>query len=209
MSKWSTILRIGRKVVDNPATRSVGRSVISPAKTLSTAGSAVKSATIGAGVGYVGWQALVNDKPVVRTVADVAIGSDNVDAVVDTTSNVVNKTGELVRGTGEAISNVAEGAKQSTSMLCGISNFMQNMTGGQGGNMFSNFFSNIFKGNVSGLSIAGLLAAGLMIFGRTGFLGKIGGVLLAMMLIGNNSRLAQTPVAAQVAPEQQSGGIRR
>lgn len=209
MSKWSTILRIGRKVVDNPATRSVGRSVISPAKTLSTAGSAVKSATIGAGVGYVGWQALVNDKPVVRTVADVAIGSENVDAVVDTTSNVVNKTGELVRGTGEAISSVAEGARQSTSMIDGISDFMQNMTGGQGGNMFSNFFSNIFKGNVSGLSIAGLLAAGLMIFGRTGFLGKIGGVLLAMMLIGNNSRITQAPVTAQVAPEQQSGGIRR
>lgn len=209
MSKWSTILRIGRKVVDNPATRSVGRSVISPAKTLSTAGSAVKSATIGAGVGYVGWQALVNDKPVVRTVADVAIGSENVDAVVDTTSNVVNKTGELVHSTGEAISSVAEGARQSTSMLGGISDFMQNMTGGQGGNMFSNFFSNIFKGNVSGLSIAGLLAAGLMIFGRTGFLGKIGGVLLAMMLIGNNSRIAQSPVTAQVTPEQQSGGIRR
>ncbi len=209
MSKWSTILRIGRKVVDNPATRSLGRSVVSPAKTLSTAGSAVKSATIGAGVGYVGWQTLVNDKPVVRTVADVAIGSENVDAVVDATSNVVNKTGELVRGTGEAISNVAEGAKQSTNMLGGISDFMQNMTGGQGGNMFSNFFSNIFKGNVSGLSIAGLLAAGLMIFGRTGFLGKIGGVLLAMMLIGNNSRIAQTPVTAQAVPEQQSGGIRR
>lgn len=209
MSKWSTILRIGRKVVDNPATRSVGRSVVSPAKTLSTAGSAVKSATIGAGVGYVGWQALVNDKPVVRTVADVAIGSENVDAVVDTTSNVADKAGDLIRGTGEAISNVAEGAKQSTSMLGGISDFMQNMSGGHGGDMFSNLFSNIFKGNVSGLSIAGLLAAGLMIFGRTGFLGKIGGVLLAMMLIGNNSRIAQTPVAAQVAPEQQLGGLRR
>ncbi len=169
----------------------------------------MKNATVGAGVGYVGWQALVNDKPVVRTVADVAIGSDNVDAVVYTTSNVVNKTGELVRGTGEAISNVAEGAKQSTSMLGGISDFMQNMTGGQGGDMFSNFFSNIFKGNVSGMSIAGLLAAGLMIFGRTGFLGKIGGVLLAMMLIGNNSRLAQTPATAQGASEQQSGGMRR
>ncbi len=209
MSKWSTILRIGRKAVDNPATRSLGRAVVSPAKTLSTAGSAVKNATVGAGVGYVGWQTLVNDKPVARTVADVAIGPENVDAVVDTTSSVVDKAGELVRGTGEAISNVAEGAKQSTSVLGGISDFMQNMTGGQGGNMFSNFFSNIFKGNVSGMSIAGLLAAGLMIFGRTGFLGKIGGVLLAMMLIGNNSRLAQTPATAQSASEQQSGGMRR
>lgn len=209
MSKWATILRIGRKAVDNPATRSLGRAVTSPAKTLNTAGSAVKNAAVGAGVGYVGWQALVNDKPVVRTVADVAIGPENVDAVVDATSNVVDKAGELVRDTGEAISNVAEGAKQSTSMLGGISDFMQNMTEGHGGDMFSNLFSNIFKGNVSGLGIAGLLAAGLMIFGRTGFLGKIAGVLLAMMLIGNNSRLAQAPATAQVTPEQPSGGMRR
>lgn len=209
MSKWSTILRIGRKAVDNPATRSLGRSVVSPARTLTTAGSAVKTATIGAGVGYVGWQALVNDKPVVRTIADVAIGPENVDTVVETTSNAVDKAGELVRGTGEAISSVSEGARQSTSVLGGISDFMHNMNGGQGGNMFSNFFSNIFSGNVSGMSIAGLLAAGLMIFGRTGFLGKIAGALLAMMLIGNNSHLAQVTATAQATPEQQSGGMRR
>ncbi len=209
MGKWSTILRIGRRAVDNPATRSIGRSVVSPAKTLTTAGSAVKNATIGAGVGYVGWQALVNDKPIVRTVADVAIGSDNVDAVVDTASNAVDKAGEIVRGTTEAIGNVSEGARQSTSVLGGISDFMHNMNGGQGGNMFGNFFSNIFSGNVSGMSIAGLLAAGLMIFGRTGFLGKIAGALLAMMLIGNNSRLTQATATAQATSEQQSGGMRR
>lgn len=205
MSKWSTILRVGRTVVNNPATRSIGRTVVSPARTMSMAGSAVKNATLGAGVGYVGWQALVNDKPVARTIADIAIGSDNVDAVVDTTSNVVEKTSELVKGTGEAISNVSDTAKQSGSIMNGISDFMHNMNGGQGGSMFGNFFSNIFSGNVSGMSIAGLLAAGLMIFGRTGFLGKIAGALLAMMLIGNNSRLAQ----AQVTPEQPSVGMRR
>lgn len=65
--------------------------------------------------------------------------------------------------------------------------------------MLGNFFANIAKGNVSGLSIVGLLAAGVMIFGRFGWLGKIGGMLLAMMLIGNNSKVtqAQTPQMSQ------------
>lgn len=209
MSKWSTILRLGKSVVSNPATRSVGRSVVSPVRTMQAAGTAVKTATIGAGVGYVGWQALVNDKPVARTVADIAIGEKNVDSVVETTSAVTEKVGDIAKSTGEALGSVSEGVRQSGSVLDGISSFMRDMTGGQGGNMFSNFFSNIFKGNVSGMSIAGLLAAGLMIFGRTGFLAKIGGALLAMMLIGNNSRISQPRTSQPAAPEQQSGGMRR
>ncbi len=209
MSKWSTILRLGKNVVNNPVTRSAGRSIASPAKTMQTAGTAAKTATIGAGVGYVGWQALVNDKPVARTVADIAIGEKNVDAVVETTSAVTEKVGDIAKSTGEALGSVSEGVRQSGSALGGISDFMNGMSGGQGGNMFSNFFSNICNGNVSGMSIAGLLAAGLMIFGRTGFLGKIGGILLAMMLIGNNSRISQAQASQPVAPEQQSGGIRR
>ncbi len=74
-----------------------------------------------------------------------------------------------------------------------------------GADMFGNFFSNIGKGNVSGLSIVGLLAAGLMIFGRFGWLGKIGGALLAMMLIGNNSRVAQVQENLQADNRQQGG----
>jgi hypothetical protein len=84
---------------------------------------------------------------------------------------------------------------------------MRNVSGGEGGNMFGNLFSNIFSGNVSGLSIVGLLAAGLMIFSHTGWLGKIGGALLAMALIGNNSKRVVTP---QISTEtQQSSGLRR
>lgn len=209
MGKWSTILKLGKNVVNNPATRSAGRAIVSPAKTLQAAGTAAKTATIGAGVGYVGWQALVNDKPIARTVADIVIGEKNVDAVVETTSAVTEKVGDIAKSTGEALGNVSEGVRQSGSALGGISDFMSGMGGGQGGNMFGNFFSNIFKGNVSGMSIAGLLAAGLMIFGRTGFLGKIGGILLAMMLIGNNSKIAQPQTSQPVMPEQQSGGMRR
>ena len=53
--------------------------------------------------------------------------------------------------------------------------------------MFSNFFSNLGNGKVSGLGIGALIASAYMIFGRTGLLGKIGGALMAMMMIGNNS----------------------
>ena len=70
-------------------------------------------------------------------------------------------------------------------------------------NMFANFFNNISSGKVSGLSIGGLIAAGYMLFGRTGLLGKIGGALLTMMLIGGNSR-QQTPAVTQTAAPQQT-----
>lgn len=55
--------------------------------------------------------------------------------------------------------------------------------------MFGNFFGNLAKGNVSGLSIAGLVAAAFLTFGRFGWLGKIAGAMLGMMLIGNNSNM--------------------
>ena len=78
-------------------------------------------------------------------------------------------------------------------------------------------FSNIGKGNVSGLSVVGLVAAAFMVFGRFGWLGKIAGALLGMMIIGNNSKAMQAlPQSgshsnAQIQPEQetQSKGMRR
>ena len=148
MGKWSAILRAGKSVVVNPVTRSLGRSVASPARTMATAGTAVKTATLGAGVGYIGWQALVNDKPVARTVADVAIGEKNVDSIVDTTSNTVDGVREV---TGTAVQSM----NNANSAFDGISDFMRNLSGGGTSNMFGNFFSNLFSGNVSGMSMVG------------------------------------------------------
>ena len=65
------------------------------------------------------------------------------------------------------------------------------MTNGNGGNMFGNFFSNLFSGNVSGMSMLGLIASAFLIFGRFGWMGKIAGALLGMMMIGNNATLQQ------------------
>ena len=85
--------------------------------------------------------------------------------------------------------------------------------------MIGNFFGNLGRGNVSGLSIAGLVAAAFLVFGRFGWLGKIAGALLGMMLIGNNSGITrmssqESAVRAQpqVAPEEEQvrpGGMRR
>jgi len=198
MGKWASILRAGRTVAGSTG-RTVGGAVLHPQRTLVGAGRAVKTATVGAGIGYVGWEALVNDKPVARTVADVAIGSDNVDKVVERTGDAVDSVSDTVSNAKAAISGVNQATQQANSTFGGISDFLRNIFGGNGTDMFGNFFANIAKGNVSGLSIVGLLAAGVMIFGRFGWLGKIGGMLLAMMLIGNNSKVtqAQTPQMAQ------------
>ena len=85
--------------------------------------------------------------------------------------------------------------------------------------MFGNFFRNLGSGNVSGLSIAGLIAAAFLIFGRFGWLGKIAGAFLGMMLIGNNAGVFRTPETENVqrtrtpdfsAGEQaHGGGMRR
>lgn len=205
MGKWSTILKGGKYVINNSATRSLGGAVIHPQRTLAGAGKALKSATVGAGLGYLGWESLVNDKPVVRTVADITIGKDNVDAVVDTASKTVDSVQDAVRDVKKSVSGLNGTVQQANSTFGGISDFLKNVCGGNGTDMFSNFFSNIGKGNVSGLSIVGLLAAGLMIFGRFGWLGKIGGALLAMMLIGNNSRMAQVQENPQADNQLQSG----
>mgnify|MGYP000028387351 CR=1 FL=1 len=51
---------------------------------------------------------------------------------------------------------------------------------------------------MSGLSIAGLVAAAFLIFGRFGWLGKIAGAFLGMMLIGNNAGVFRTPETENV-----------
>ena len=70
-----------------------------------------------------------------------------------------------------------------------MSGFLRAMFSGHGGDMFGNFFSNIGKGNVSGLSLIGLIVSSLLVFGRFGWLGKIAGAVLGMMMIGNNANL--------------------
>ena len=207
MGVWSTLLKYGGKAAKGVGTataatgKSMGKAVLHPSQTLRGAGQAVKTATIGGAVGYVGWEKLTTDKSVVRIVSD----ADGVR--------------ELTGKAGEAVSSVSGAVTGIDNKLNGVSNFLRQASGGGGLDMFGNFFRNLGSGNVSGLSIAGLVAAAFLIFGRFGWLGKIAGAFLGMMLIGNNAGVFRTPETENVqrtrtpdfsAGEQaHGGGMRR
>ena len=60
--------------------------------------------------------------------------------------------------------------------------------------------SSVATGNVSGLSLAGLVLSALLVFGRFGWLGKIAGAVLSMMMIGNNANMSQVLGGGQQKP---------
>ena len=153
---------------------------------------------------YAGWKRLGTDQSMGTAVGKTL--REGVDGSGDFTHDVVNGfTGKsTVEDVKDTTKSVIEGLKDTASetkgvlgtlgdTLQGISKFLGNMFGGEGMGMFSNFFNNLGNGKISGLSIGALIASTYMIFGRTGLLGKIGGALMAMMMIGNNSsRQVQT-----------------
>lgn len=221
MGFWNTVLKYGGKAAKGVGTataatgKSVGKAVLNPSQTLRGAGQAVKTATIGGAVGYVGWEKLTTDKSVVRIVSDAVVGESVTNAIAGTADDVR----ELTDKAGEAVDAVSGAAAGIDSKLGGVSNFLRGASGGGLPDMLGGFFRNLGQGNVSGLSIAGLVAAAFLIFGRFGWLGKIAGALLGMMLIGNNAGIFRTPntesmsrvqaPAAPVEEQSQSGGMRR
>lgn len=211
MAGWARILGFGKKLVNNSATRSLGGAVVHPQRTLAGLGHATKTAVVGGGMGYLAWENIVNDKPVVRTVADVLVGEGAVDKGMEMAGEAAEKVEQAVDRAGEALQGVKEGVSTMNQTWGGIGTFLGNLTGGNGLDMFGNFFSNLGKGNVSGLGMLGLVASALLVFGRFGWLGKIGGLLLGMMLIGNNSKVERMQPATQNPEETQErqGGRRR
>ena len=119
----------------------------------------------------------------------------------------------------ETIDAITGAMSDVNSKWSGMTNFFRGIFGGNGVDMFGNFFGNLAKGNVSGLSIAGLVAAAFLTFGRFGWLGKIAGAMLGMMLIGNNSNMqnmlggnggqAQQRMNEQPEEQRPSGGMKR
>ena len=213
MGKWSTILGIGKKVANHSATqttaRSIGGELVHPQRTLAGLGNATKTAVMGGGIGYLAWEKLVNDKPVVRAAADLLVVEEAVDKGLEMAGNATNKIADAADKAGESLQEVSQSVSSMGASWGGVGTFLRNMTGGNGMDMLGNFFGNLGKGNVSGLGIFGLLASAMLVFGRFGWLGKIAGALLGMMLIGNNSKVAQ-PLTPAVSEEQgRPGGMRR
>ena len=171
--------------------KTVGKTALHPQQTIKGLGTATKTAAVGAGAGYVAWEKLTTDKSVARIVGDAVVGSDTIDSVSQKVDGAVQTVTDLKDGVGNAIDGVTNAVNGAHSNWNGISNFLGSMTNGNGGNMFGNFFSNLFSGNVSGMSMLGLIASAFLIFGRFGWMGKIAGALLGMMMIGNNATLQQ------------------
>lgn len=192
---WATVLKAGLKFMGSGAkatAKTVGHSVLHPQQTIKGMGTATKTAAVGAATGYVAWEKLTTDKSVARIVGDAVVGSDTIDSVGEKVEGVGNAVSNFGETASNAMNGVSEAVNGANNNLNGISNFLGSMTNGNGGNMFSNFFSNLFSGNVSGMSMLGLVASAFLIFGRFGWMGKIAGALLGMMMIGNNATLQQT-----------------
>ena len=191
---WATVLKAGLKFMGSGAkatAKTVGHTVLHPQQTIKGMGAATKTAAIGGATGYVAWEKLTTDKSVARIVGDAVVGSDTIDSVGEKVEGVGNAVSNLGETASNAMNSVSEAVGGASNNLNGISNFLGSMTNGNGGNMFSNFFSNLFSGNVSGMSMLGLVASAFLIFGRFGWMGKIAGALLGMMMIGNNATLQQ------------------
>ena len=217
MSFWSNLLKHGSSAVRGigkaagQAGKSAGQVVLHPSQTLRGAGQAMKTAAVGGAAGYVAWEKLTTDKSVARIVSDAVIGEEATDTVAETVGGVSG----LTEKAGETLDAVSETAGKWN----GMGNFFQGIFSGNALDMFGNFFGNLAKGKVSGLSLAGLVAAAYLVFGRTGWLGKIAGLMLGLMLIGNNSnvqelvgsrgRQAEQPQEKPDAEEEQSAGLKR
>ena len=200
MGFWTSIANIGKS-----AARGSGR-VVTYAVTHP------KQTAITGVAGYAGWQYLANDKPLIdsaaemtKTAAEVTFGEKRVDKAVEVAGdtvtavgNTVNTVGETIGSATETLSGAASTAREMTNALSGISNFFQGLTSGNGLGMIGGFFNNLACGNVGGLGIAGLIGAAILCFGRFGFLGKMLGGLLAMMVIGGNFK----PAVAQMQSPQ-------
>lgn len=222
MSKWATLLKYGKQVADSSlkygkqavnssAAKTMGDAMIHPQRTLTGLGKATKTAVVGGGMGYLAWENIVNDKPIVRTAADVLVGEETVDKGLEVAGEASDKVGSMVEKVGENMESISSSVSGVSGAWGGIGSFLKNMLGGNGLDMLGNFFGNIGKGNVSGLSMLGLVASSLLVFGRFGWLGKIAGALMGMMLIGSNSPGVQIEQSSQSESQdvQRNGGMRR
>ncbi len=214
MGFWSSIANGAKafaKGTGNHVLKPVGKSMVNtvanPTTAVGNVAKTAKVAALPAAGGYLAWQNLANDKSVLESVKDAAIGEDK--SAVEAASDVLigEKNTNRIAGAIDSVANVADKASETldnvngatqqggaiSSSLDGISNFFKSTSSGEGilGTV-ANLFGNIFKGNVSGMSMFGLAAAAFLTFGRFGWMARIAGALLGMMLIGNNSKVTES-----------------
>ena len=202
---WASLLKAGGKAVKwagrgaGKVLETGGKAILHPQQTLKGAGTALKTAAVGGGLGYVGWKKLTTDESVVGIVSDAIIGEKNTKKVSDTVHGAVDGIRDLKDSVGGMTERVSSAAENVDGKLNGISSFFSDVSSGNGGEMLGGFLGNLAHGNVSGLGIMGLALSAFLVFGRFGWMAKIAGAMLAMMTIGNNSRRELSPVATAQA----------
>lgn len=177
-----------------------GKVALHPAQSLKAVGTAVKTAAVGGGLGYVGWKKLTTDESVVGIVSDAIIGKEATQKVEDTVHGAVDGIRDLKESVGGMTEKVSSAAENVDGKLNGISSFISDVSSGNGGEMLGGFLGNLTHGNVSGMGVMGLVLSSFLVFGRFGWMAKLAGAMLAMMTIGNNSRRGLSPSVAQTEP---------
>ena len=191
---WASLLKAGGKAA-KWAGRGAGRiletggkAILHPQQTLKGAGTALKTAAVGGGLGYVGWKKITTDESVVGIVSDAIIG--------------------------EKAEKVSGAAENVDGKLNGISSFLSDVSSGNGGQMLGGFLQNLTHGNVSGMGVMGLVLSAFLVFGRFGWMAKLAGAMLAMMTIGNNSQRVLSPAvqpadAVRTSQAMNTGNVRQ
>ena len=203
---WASLLKgagkaakwVGKGAVNT--LEGAGKVALHPAQSLKAAGTAVKTAAVGGGLGYVGWKKLTTDESVVGIVSDAIIGKEATQKVEDTVHGAVDGIRDLKESVGGMTERVSSAAENVDGKLNGISSFISDVSSGNGGEMLGGFLGNLTHGNVSGMGVMGLVLSSFLIFGRFGWMAKLAGAMLAMMTIGNNSKRGLSPSVAQTEP---------
>ena len=199
---WKSVLKLGGKAAKwagrgaKTALETGGKALLHPQQTLKGAGSALKTAAVGGGLGYVGWKKLTTDESVVGIVSDAIIGEKGTQKVKDTVHGAVDGVRDLKESVGNMTEKVTGAAENVDGKLNGISSFLSDVSSGNGGQMLGGFLQNLTHGNVSGMGVMGLVLSAFLIFGRFGWMAKLAGAVLAMMTIGNNSQRVLSPATA-------------
>ncbi len=213
MGFWSSIINAAKAAakgtannVVKPVAKSVGNTIANPTTAVGNVAKTAKVAALPAAGGYLAWQNIANDKSVLDSVRDVAIGEDKSAAEAISDVAIGEKNTERIAGAIDSVAGVADIASETLDNVNGVATSMNTNSGGLDGigsffkgissgdgilGTVGNLFGNIFKGNVSGMSMVGLAAAAFLTFGRFGWFAKVAGALLGMMLIGNNSQTQQ------------------
>ena len=161
--------------------------------------------TISENMGNKAADVITGTKDVAKDFGKGFVGGMSKDNDVKDAAKAVGDAGKAAKETVEGAANrVGSAVSSFGDMVGGFVSTMSNVFGGVG-----NMLSGLMSGKTSGLGIAGLVASAFLIFGRTGILGKAGGLLLGMMMLSGMNRQAQPQNLGQDAALQQNDDLSR